>query len=452
MRQRPLAIDLFAGAGGLSLGLEQAGFDVVVAVEYDPVHSAVHAFNFPRTATVCTDLAQLSINDIALAAAKGLALHGRRANGPIEIDLVAGGPPCQGFSNIGKHMLGDSRNDLVFEFLRVVLGIRPKYFLMENVPGMAVSGHKSAVLTQLVDAFRKADYKVADPIPVLNAADFGVPQDRARLVLVGARNDVALPEYPIPTVKPRRLRKRIHEPSERLWVTLPDGPSVWDAIGDIPDAEGFAELLEADDVELTLPLYGGQIAAASPYAARLMGVIDDPDDLSHPRVRAPLRLTNAMRTNHEPTSVSRFEATAPGAQEPVSTLRRLNLDGLSPTIRAGTGYERGSFTSPRPIHPTRPRVLTVREAARIQSFPDWFRFHRTKWHGFRQVGNAVPPLLGRHLGRAIATVLGAQIVRPTEVWTLGEESLLALNMTSAARLFAADLNGIPGSWRRHRVA
>src|SRR5439155_12575738 len=99
-------------------------------------------------------------------------------------------------------------------------------------------------------------------------------------------------------------------------------------------------------------------------------------------------LTSSMRTIHTRLSVERFQATAPGTTEPVSRFYRPHPSGVCNTLRAGTGSERGAYTSPRPIHPKLPRVISVREAARIHGFPDWFRLHRSKWHGFRQIGNA----------------------------------------------------------------
>src|SRR3954471_11326892 len=139
--RRPLAVDLFAGAGGLSLGLEQAGFDVVASVEYDPVHAATHEFNFPLTEVLCRRLEGLAPDELVAAAERGRYRHGHAGRWNGRIDLIAGGPPCQGFSLIGKRLMNDPRNQLVFHFFRLVTALRPRYFLMENVPGMNVGGH-----------------------------------------------------------------------------------------------------------------------------------------------------------------------------------------------------------------------------------------------------------------------------------------------------------------------
>lgn len=111
------------------------------------------------------------------------------------------------------------------------------------------------------------------------------------------------------------------------------------------------------------------------------------------------------------------------------------IDGICNTLRAGTASDRGAFTSPRPIHPTEPRVITVREAARLHSYPDWFRFHATKWHGFRQIGNSVPPLLARAVGGQIMKALRKKPEKPTEILALGDETLIGISMTDAAAMF-----------------
>src|SRR5438046_2247297 len=139
MTERPIAIDLFAGAGGLSLGFEQAGFDITAAVEWDPIHAAAHKLNFPYTTVVCADVRDVSGEQLRKAAGIG-----RRA-----VDVVVGGPPCQGFSLIGQRVLEDARNALVFHFLRLVEELRPKTFVMENVPGMAAGTH-TQLLEELV--------------------------------------------------------------------------------------------------------------------------------------------------------------------------------------------------------------------------------------------------------------------------------------------------------------
>ncbi|NEQ71211.1 MAG: DNA cytosine methyltransferase, partial [Symploca sp. SIO2D2] len=163
-------------------------------------------------------------------------------------------------------------------------------------------------------------------------------------------------------------------------------------------------------------------------------IITEKDNFAYPRDWNPELLTSSMQTQHNQTSIERFENTSPGTVEPISRLRRLNWEQPCHTLRAGTGKERGSYTSPRPIHPQYPRVISVREAARLHSFPDWFRFHRTKWHGFRQVGNAVPPLLGRVLGRQIMAALQVEPSMPIiDRLALGDPQLLRFDLSQASQ-------------------
>lgn len=408
---RPIAVDLFAGAGGLSLGLEQAGFDVVAAVEIDPIHCAVHEFNFPDCAVVCRSVADLT----------GDELRRRAGVGDASVDLVAGGPPCQGFSMMGKRAFDDPRNGLVRHYLRLVVELGARYFVFENVKGLTVGAHRR-FLDELVEEFAAAGYDVARPWRVLNAADYGVPQSRERLFLLGARKGLRLPAYPEPTGTPV--------------------PTVGDALGDIPDAEDFDELRDSDSVR-------ARFGKPSAYAARLRGVIRDADDFSHPRAHDAGLLTSSLRAEHTELSRQRFAATKPGTIEPVSRFFKLAADGISNTLRAGTASDRGAFTSPRPIHPVHARCVTVREMARLHSYPDWFRFHATKWHGARQIGNSVPPLLGRAVASAVATALDVEREQPTQAIALGDEALLRVDMSAAAERF-----GVPRATiaqRRRRV-
>jgi DNA (cytosine-5)-methyltransferase 1 len=444
--RRPLAIDLFAGAGGLSLGLEQAGFDVVAAAEYDPVHAATHEFNFPRTEVLCADIAALEPEALRNAAREGMEAHGGDAAAwDGELDLIAGGPPCQGFSLIGRRLVDDRRNRLVFHFFRLVSELRPRYFVMENVPGMARGGH-AGILDELIAEFEEAGYRFPenreDKHRILNAADFGVPQDRNRLFLIGTRKDqpnLALP--PSPTVRP--APKRSSETAAGGESDLPFGPTVWDAIGDLPNLNRFPSLAISDETALSEAAVQSMASTASPYARRMQRLDVDPGDRSRPRKWDAARLTGSMRTQHTEKSIRRFRATKPGQTEPVSRYYRLDSEGLCNTLRAGSGSERGAFTSPRPLHPTFPRVLSNREAARLHSFPDWFRLHRTKWHGFRQIGNAVAPLVARAVGAEIVAALALDPPISAKPLLLGDVHLLGFGMAEAAHYFDADRAAIP---------
>jgi DNA (cytosine-5)-methyltransferase 1 len=423
---RPICIDLFAGAGGLSLGFEQAGFDIAAAVEFDPIHAATHQFNFPYSKIICRDIRQLHGKDIRREAAIG----GR------PVDVLIGGPPCQGFSLIGHRVLDDPRNALVFHFLRLVKELRPRCFLMENVPGM-VTGVHTELFDQLLRRLRSAGYDVHSK--VLNAAHFGVPQNRSRVFIVGARGKHRIPDFPESETVLRAadgVLKR-ESPLHRL----PACPSVSDALADLPDIDEWEELLESD--ELTIPLPPG-----SRYASLLRGDALDGADSSYRRCRPEKVLAGCLRAEHTALSRKRFDRTKQGETEPISRFYRLPWMGVSNTLRSGTATDRGAFTSPRPIHPLYPRCISVREAARLHSFPDWFWFHQTKWHGFRQIGNSVPPLLARAVASEVAKILAVKPSRPRRILSHMRRELIRFDMTAAAEHFGVDPRVIPQRLRK----
>jgi len=410
-RQRPIAIDLFAGAGGMALGFEQAGFDVVAATDIDPVHCAVYEYNFPSWSVICADARQIHGSDIL---ARADAPRGR-------IDVVFGGPPCEGFSVIGKRDLDDPRNALVFHFMRLVLEIQPNYFVMENVPGLMAGTHRE-FLHEIMARFTSNGYAVN--CQVLNAAEFGVPQARKRVFVMGCRLGLDLPSFPT----------RTHAPSDgcHTGAATRKTPTVWDAIGDLPEVEAYPELLERDWIRVKL-------GKGSRYARMCRTLDSDPADFSYPRKYDRSILTGMQRVQHRADTIRRFKNTAWGEKELKGKLKRLDPNGLCNTLRAGTPSDRGSHSAARPIHPHSPRYITVREGARLHSYPDWFHFHRTKWHGFRQVGNSVPPLLARAIASQVVSALGVRPRKPRKDITLREDSaLLSLNMSEAAVRFAVD--------------
>jgi DNA (cytosine-5)-methyltransferase 1 len=406
---RPIGIDLFAGAGGLSLGFEQAGFDVVAAVEIDPIHCAVHEFNFPHCTTISRSVAELTGDEI-----RDLANIGRK-----HIDVVFGGPPCQGFSLIGHRALDDPRNSLVRHFVRLVRELKPSYFVFENVKGLTVGDHRK-FLEELIEEFKAEGYNTQSPWRVLDAARYGVPQHRERLILLGARRGCRLPEYPTASCRP----------ADRAEAgLLRKGPTCRDALNDLPNAEDFDELLHRDEVLLH------RLKKPSLYALSMRCTDSAGWHFGYRRDWNPLLLTSSLRTDHTPISRRRFEETRPGQVEPISRFFRLSAEGLSNTLRAGTDAARGAFTSPRPIHYAFPRCITVREMGRLHGFPDWFRFHETKWHGARQIGNAVPPPLARAVASEIVRAMEYAPARAKEILPAGDTRLLRLDMSAAADYF-----------------
>lgn len=411
---RPIGVDLFAGAGGMSLGFEQAGFDVVAAVEIDPIHAAVHGYNFPQCAVLAQSVSNVTGDEIRKAAGIGNR----------NVDVVFGGAPCQGFSLIGQRALDDPRNSLVKDFVRLVVELDASYFVFENVKGITVGKH-SQILRELIQEFQNQGYEVVLPWRVLNAANFAVPQDRERLILMGAKSGLRIPDYPSPSTQAAG-KQRKHD------AHLPVGPTCKDALGDIPDAEAYSELLDSDTVRVSW-------GEPSDYSKIMRGISKSSDYFGYKRVWDSSLLTSSLRTNHSELSRSRFAETPMGQVEPVSRFFKLPADGVSNTLRAGTDSARGAFTSPRPIHFKYHRCITVREMLRLHGFPDWFRTHVTKWHGARQVGNAVPPPLARAVASSVMNAIGHKPTAPSEPLLLGNQNLLLLDMGAAARHFEIDV-------------
>jgi DNA (cytosine-5)-methyltransferase 1 len=402
---RPIGIDLFAGAGGLSLGFEQAGFDIAAAIEIDPVHAAVHAFNFPDCAVIPHSVTELT----------GDAIRSAAGIGERKVDVVFGGAPCQGFSLMGRRAFDDPRNSLVKDFVRLVHELDANYFVFENVKGLTLGKHRK-FLDELIEEFDHVGYEVKRDWRVLNACDYGVPQDRQRLFLLGAKKNLAVPEYPEPTTsKPGRGTGR-----------LPNAPTCADALHDLPDAESFRNLVDCDEVETK------KWRKPSAYAKLMRCEIPQGWGFGYQREWNPNVLTSSMRSDHTQTSRRRFAETSPGEVEPISRFLKLPRNGVSNTLRAGTDAARGAFTSPRPIHYRWNRCITVREMARLHGFPDWFRFNGTKWHGARQIGNAVPPPLAKAVAAQIILAMGIRSERPVKKIALGDTNLLRMGMSEAA--------------------
>ncbi|MGP0129312.1 MAG: DNA cytosine methyltransferase [cyanobacterium endosymbiont of Rhopalodia musculus] len=413
--KRPIAVDLFAGAGGMTLGFEQAGFDVLASVEIDPIHCAIHEYNFPFWTIICRDIQEITGSEI-----RQLSKIGDRS-----IDVIFGGPPCQGFSLIGKRLLEDERNVLVYHFVRLILELKPKYFVLENVPGMAIGKHQK-LLQNISNEFSKNNYQTESNYQILNAASYGVPQNRERLFLLGCQKELTLPNYP------QAISNNFtHKSAIKKKSSLPKCPTVWDAIKDLPEVNNHPELEKRD---WTIVNYGTQ----SNYVKKLRLLVDLDNDFSYKRSYDENLLTSSLRTKHTLESKERFDKTLPGKIEPISRFLRLHRDGLCNTLRAGTPSSRGAYTSPRPIHPITPRCITVREAARLHSYPDWFRFHVTKWHGFRQVGNSVPPLLAKAIATEIIKCLDVKLIKPIAQYPLSKEEILSFNMSRAAQYYGVN--------------
>jgi DNA (cytosine-5)-methyltransferase 1 len=348
------AIDFFCGTGGFSHGAHAAGFEVAAAFDFDGTLTSTFRYNFPQTKLVLSDLAQQT----------GAAVL-KVAEGPV--DLVFGGPPCQGFSAIGRRRKDDPRRTLLGHFFRLIAEVRPRAFVMENVQGLA---YRDALpeLEAALSLLPKA-YTVLAPI-ILDAADFGAATTRKRVFVIGydrsSCDDIAVEDFD------RRKTKK---------ATVADALSGLSAAGKVVEGDGF-------DV-WRIP----HTATLSSYAERLV----EPDRT----------FTGNRRTNHTEAVRARFASVQPGHADLIGRHHRLSWSGQCPTLRAGTGSDMGSYQSVRPIHPDEPRVITVREAARLQGFPDRHLFHPTIWHSFRMIGNSVSPVIASEVLGIIAKKLEA---------------------------------------------
>ena len=358
------AIDLFCGCGGLSLGAELSNFRSLVAVDIDPTLQSAYRRNFPASRAIGADTQEINGADW------------RHLIGRVRPSLIIGGPPCQGFSWIGKRRRDDPRNTLIYDFYRHIDLLRPKLFLMENVEGLL---HPDAAHLLAAGLDRIAGrYLILGPL-TFSAAQFGAPTNRRRVIVIG------YDPQDVDSIIADELRPS--EP-ERL-VT------VRDAIADLPNPISDA----GDRMDFGWAKYPARaLNALSEYARRLRN--RPPAGLGWREAidrHSEGYISGLTETRHSRKVARRYAAVPAGREDETTKSVRLEWDGQCPTLRAGTGSEKGAFQAVRPLHPGKSRVITVREAARLQGFPDWFVFHPTKWHSFRMIGNSVCPQLPQGL-------------------------------------------------------
>lgn len=381
-------VDFFSGAGGLSCGLEMAGFSSVLASDIHPVYAQTFAKNHPKTKVITKDIRELSEHDI-------LELTGLHSG---ELDLLAGGPPCQGFSiNAPIRTLDDQRNYLFKEYLRIAGILKPKAILIENVPGIISLG-KGTVVKAIYKQLEKMGYKVEHRI--LFAGHYGVPQLRFRTVFIALRDGRKV-EFPEPTHDAQAFAN--FAGSKELCIKLSPlfsrhlakKTTVWDAISDLP------------------ALVPGQIIHEAEYLVKpqtaYQSVLTENSGKILNHACAKLGKANLERMKYIPQGGSwrdiPFDLLPKGlkrARRSDHTKRygRLHPDCLCSTILTKCDPHWGSF-----FHPFQDRAISVREAARIQSFPDRYEFTGNLTHQFEQVGNAVPPLMARAIGETIKRLI-----------------------------------------------
>ncbi|MDY0360395.1 MAG: DNA cytosine methyltransferase [Desulforegulaceae bacterium] len=345
MKNKYNVLDLFSGCGGLSLGFHNSGFDIKYAIDNWSVALDTLQYNHPQTKTICADISTISVKDI---------IDNKN------IDVIIGGPPCQGFSIAGKRIIDDERNKLYKKYLDFVCLLRPRAFLMENVPNIASMGEGS-ILTSILNDFKEAGYYLSWSI--LKASDYGVPQDRRRFFLIGFKNKEQF-DF-------RSMTKYIKNK-----ITSKE------AISDLPE----------DDI---LPEEGYPFKPTSEYQEFMRN--------------GSLGIHNHITTKHTDKTKEIISLVPDGGDykdlpDKYRETRKVNiawtrLNSNKPSFTIDTGHRHH-------FHYKFNRVPTVRESARIQSFPDNFIFLGNKSDQEKQVGNAVPPILASTLANEMLTILG----------------------------------------------
>jgi DNA (cytosine-5)-methyltransferase 1 len=365
----PIAVDLFSGAGGLTEGLKNAGFLVFSAVEKDSVAAETYAGNHPEVNLIKKDIRKLDTASIL----KGTGVN-RRA-----VDLLAGGPPCQGFSvsNMKTRNMENPNNQLIYEFLRIVEEMNPKWVILENVAGLKLFD-KGRVVNELIEYFNNLGYKMETA--VLNAANFGVPQNRERIFFIGTRTKSKMNFI-------EKLRNN----------TVENPLTVKEAINDLPKLENGNATCEIQ-------------YAKSPQNAYQKKM----------RERVDTTVKNNLVSKNSTLVLERYRHIQQGENWRAVFKKRPDLmANYEDPSRCHSGiYKRlvedkpsiviSNYRKNMLIHPIQDRGLSVREAARLQSFPDHFIFKGTLLHQQQQVANAVPPLLGEAVAREIINKLKAR--------------------------------------------
>lgn len=418
MANKPIALDLFCGAGGMSEGLLQAGFDIVFSNDINPQvketyttrhthHGHIEGIN---THFECLDIRELTGEHIR-SSIHNLKNYKERAN--LTIDAIFGGPPCQGFSRAGLRNADDPRNMLFKEYLRIIHEVEPNYVVMENVEGIldtklnnfiSYDGEQyedtTFVLDILKHEFQKIGYAVVEP-RILNARDYGVPQTRKRLILMAYKNHLVAPTYPLPCEHA---------------TTVSDA---FEGLNGEPIKGGYAARLHAGN-----PLTYENIDASNhkPAIVERFSLFNPGESQMAARVRIT---SNGVDLNGCPNLVELLQATyypTETVQEIIELMKQPNLPqgAVDILLTKKNSRKRLSLDAPSPtiltssddyIHPIENRSLTVREMARIQSFPDTFIFYGKRATGgsqrktdapqLTQVGNAVPPLLALQIANEI---------------------------------------------------
>lgn len=374
----PNVIDLFAGAGGLSLGAARAGFNISAAVEVDTHAMDSHRANFPHAVHIQRDIMTLNGQELLRLA----GIHQEELTG------IIGGPPCQGFSSIGHGNVNDFRNRLFVKFFELIEDLQPTFFLAENVPGIMNSKYDDI----RNEAFgHVANYNILDPICV-KANEYGAPTTRMRYFFVGYLLN-------------GRIEPITSKDIIRMQVCNNERTNVRKALEGLPGDIRYRKKNSSGLKKLTQNYSNAnaQHEQSDFFYQRVTGMI--PYNVGNQEYINTYQIRHIVNgfypTKHATDVRARYARLAFGQQDRVSKSTRLDPEGYCPTLRAGTGPEKGSYQAVRPIHYNYARVITPREAARLQGFPDWYKLPNTIWHGFRQIGNSVSPIVAEQVLSAI---------------------------------------------------
>lgn len=380
------ALSLFAGCGGFCEGVRLAGFSVQAAVEWDRFAAQTYRLNFPEVPLFEDDIASFLMDGDDKWEQAAPQFRDALSE---PTDLVFGGPPCQGFSQIGTRLLDDPRNQLYSEYVRVLEERAPRVFLMENVPNMLLLA-RGRFKTEIVAALRAAGYSNT-VVRVVSSDDFGVPQVRRRVVIFGVRDDLAFPF------------------DAGQWMDSVLGslrrpaPTVWDAIGDLPESVSvpgvpleYPKTRRRSGILSELRLdRDGDLYTAAEKTARAGGLRLHNHHTKDVQERRRL-IISLLRPGLKGDSLP--DEVWSGARP--EKWRRLHPDKPAYTILAQMHRDLSEW-----VHPEYDRWITVREAARLQSFHDGFVFGTSEWQMLKQVGNAVPPLMGYAVAELAARTL-----------------------------------------------
>jgi len=371
-------LSLFSGCGGCSLGLKQAGFAVNLAVDIDKDACETYSLNFGSDTICCTDLSNVTPHELLERSRQNVA----------DRDLIVGGPPCQGFSSAGAKDWMDSRNILVRNFIEIVTSLQPTWFIMENVEGL-LTANDGIFLIEAITRLLEAGYWVR--AKKIYMEQYGLPQRRKRVIIVGNREQCNF-DFPEPTHLRQPTLFGVGEQSQLR---------ILDAIGDLPPATEVGKVMYERGPEChyqrhmrrtdNYPVLHHQLRRLNATAQQRINLLKQGETMKH----LPEKLQHASFARRSYRRVMDGTPTEKRGGAP-SGLKRLIADDPSLTITSGSSSE---F-----LHPIENRPLTLRECARLQSFPDWFEFQGSWTSIATQIGNAIPPIFMEILVRHIQSL------------------------------------------------